>query len=303
MEIEARLSREAWRRSMDASDLARREVMSLRTTVPGQMSEIRKLHVADCRRQAMILEMLKTDQRRFVKMRALRTTDHIRQQQLIQTLTAMSDQVSSALAARDANRNGDDSHTSGTGGRRTERVVREFTYQDFMKCKPLYFKGTKGVIQLTQWFERMETVLPLSKPALWKFRLRRTSMKAVEAELWNLKVKGTDVIGYNQRFQELALLCVRMFPEESDKIEREWWKRSYQGDLNPYALNETITTTVRCAPKCHKCNKVGHFAVTVGCMGNGKAMLSNTKRHWVRPNITYCFEVELWSLSEGNPLS
>ncbi|GJX69243.1 hypothetical protein Tco_0304970 [Tanacetum coccineum] len=38
--------------------------------------------------------------------------------------------------------------------------------------------------------------------------------------LWNLKVKDTDVIGYNQRFQELALLCVRMFPEESDKIER-----------------------------------------------------------------------------------
>ncbi|GJU74287.1 putative reverse transcriptase domain-containing protein [Tanacetum coccineum] len=39
-------------------------------------------------------------------------------------------------------------------------------------------------------------------------------------KLWNLKVKGTDVIGYNQHFQELALLCVRMFPEESDKIER-----------------------------------------------------------------------------------
>ncbi|GKE41317.1 reverse transcriptase domain-containing protein [Tanacetum coccineum] len=45
-------------------------------------------------------------------------------------------------------------------------------------------------------------------------------MKKLEAELWNLKVKGTDVIGDNQRFQELALLCVRMFPEESDKIER-----------------------------------------------------------------------------------
>ncbi|GJT48490.1 putative reverse transcriptase domain-containing protein [Tanacetum coccineum] len=48
----------------------------------------------------------------------------------------------------------------------------------------------------------------------------RNEMKKLEAELWNLKVKGTDVIGYNQRFQELALLCVRMFPEESDKIER-----------------------------------------------------------------------------------
>ncbi|GKF86679.1 reverse transcriptase domain-containing protein [Tanacetum coccineum] len=48
----------------------------------------------------------------------------------------------------------------------------------------------------------------------------RNEIKKLEAELWNLKVKGTDVIGYNQRFQELALLCVRMFPEESDKIER-----------------------------------------------------------------------------------
>ncbi|GKG13011.1 putative reverse transcriptase domain-containing protein, partial [Tanacetum coccineum] len=27
---------------------------------------------------------------------------------------------------------------------------------------------------------------------------------------------GTDVVKYNQRFQELALLCVRMFPEEAD---------------------------------------------------------------------------------------
>ncbi|GJS10851.1 zf-CCHC domain-containing protein [Tanacetum coccineum] len=48
----------------------------------------------------------------------------------------------------------------------------------------------------------------------------RVEIKKLEAELWNLKVKGIDVIGYNQRFQELALLCVRMFLEESDKIER-----------------------------------------------------------------------------------
>ncbi|GJT00770.1 hypothetical protein Tco_0821939 [Tanacetum coccineum] len=43
METEARLSREAWRRSMDASDLACGEVMSLRTTVLAQMSKIREL--------------------------------------------------------------------------------------------------------------------------------------------------------------------------------------------------------------------------------------------------------------------
>ncbi|GJU14667.1 hypothetical protein Tco_1142633 [Tanacetum coccineum] len=34
----------------------------------------------------------------------------------------------------------------------------------------------------------------------------RNEMKKLEAELWNLKVIGTDVVKYNQRFQELALL-------------------------------------------------------------------------------------------------
>nr|GEU86962.1 hypothetical protein [Tanacetum cinerariifolium] len=59
--------------------------------------------------------------------------------------------VARTLAARDADRNtnGDDSHNSGTSARRTERVTREYTYPDFMKCKPLNFKGTEGVVELT----------------------------------------------------------------------------------------------------------------------------------------------------------
>nr|GFC32250.1 reverse transcriptase domain-containing protein [Tanacetum cinerariifolium] len=39
-------------------------------------------------------------------------------------------------------------------------------------------------------------------------------------ELWELKVKGTDLASYTQRFQELALLCGRMFSKESDKIKK-----------------------------------------------------------------------------------
>ncbi|GJR05539.1 hypothetical protein Tco_0528523 [Tanacetum coccineum] len=48
----------------------------------------------------------------------------------------------------------------------------------------------------------------------------RGEIKKLEVEMWNLKVKGTDVVSYNQRFQELALMCARMFPEESDKIKK-----------------------------------------------------------------------------------
>ncbi|GKB59375.1 hypothetical protein Tco_0915561, partial [Tanacetum coccineum] len=46
-------------------------------------------------------------------------------------LQAMINQgVSAALAARDATRNGTDSHSSGTGVRGSERVARECTYQE-----------------------------------------------------------------------------------------------------------------------------------------------------------------------------
>ncbi|GJW59884.1 putative reverse transcriptase domain-containing protein [Tanacetum coccineum] len=49
---------------MDASDLARSEVMSLRTTVLGQQAVITELQAADRRRQAAITELLAADRRR-----------------------------------------------------------------------------------------------------------------------------------------------------------------------------------------------------------------------------------------------
>ncbi|GKG23786.1 reverse transcriptase domain-containing protein, partial [Tanacetum coccineum] len=48
----------------------------------------------------------------------------------------------------------------------------------------------------------------------------RGEIKKLESEYWNLKVRGTDLFAYNQRFQELVLMCDRMFPEESAKVER-----------------------------------------------------------------------------------
>nr|GFC72452.1 hypothetical protein [Tanacetum cinerariifolium] len=73
METEARMSREAWVRSTDASDLVCGEVMSLRTTVLSHMTEIRELHAADCRRQIVISELLRADHRRSTEIIGLRT--------------------------------------------------------------------------------------------------------------------------------------------------------------------------------------------------------------------------------------
>nr|GFD39502.1 hypothetical protein [Tanacetum cinerariifolium] len=49
MEAEARMSREAWTRATDASNLIHGEVISLRTTMLGQISDIRELQAADRR--------------------------------------------------------------------------------------------------------------------------------------------------------------------------------------------------------------------------------------------------------------
>ncbi|GKD88016.1 reverse transcriptase domain-containing protein, partial [Tanacetum coccineum] len=48
----------------------------------------------------------------------------------------------------------------------------------------------------------------------------RGEIKKLEIELWNLKVKGTDVASYTLRFQELALMCRRMFHKESKEVEK-----------------------------------------------------------------------------------
>ncbi|GJR40582.1 hypothetical protein Tco_1216266 [Tanacetum coccineum] len=87
METEARMSREAWGKSMDASDFARAEVMSLRTTVHAQMSEITELQSANRSRRRAISDLLETERGRHEEMRELRAADRTRQQQIIQTLT------------------------------------------------------------------------------------------------------------------------------------------------------------------------------------------------------------------------
>ncbi|GJX96323.1 reverse transcriptase domain-containing protein [Tanacetum coccineum] len=48
----------------------------------------------------------------------------------------------------------------------------------------------------------------------------RNEVKQMENELWNLKVKGTNLTAYNQRFQELILLCPEMVPNTDRLLER-----------------------------------------------------------------------------------
>nr|GEZ75036.1 hypothetical protein [Tanacetum cinerariifolium] len=183
METKARMSREAWVRATDASDLVHGEVMSLRTTVLGQMSEIRELQAADRRRQT---ELALLYGRMF---------------------SEESDKIEKYIRARDALRstNGDDRHNSGTGVRRTERATHECTYTDFLKCQPLPFKGTEGVASLSQWCERMESVFHISNCAAEnQVKFATCTLHSVALTWWNTHVQ---TVGHEAAY-------------EADKIEK-----------------------------------------------------------------------------------
>nr|GEW01224.1 hypothetical protein [Tanacetum cinerariifolium] len=114
--------------------------------------------------------------------------------------------------------------------------AQECTYQDFLKCQPLNFNGTEGVVGLTHWLEKMETVFHIRNcpekieaayamkwTKLMKLMIEvyspRNEIQKMETELWNLAVKGNDLTAYTRRFQELVLLCTRMVPNKEDKVE------------------------------------------------------------------------------------
>ncbi|GJU46809.1 putative reverse transcriptase domain-containing protein [Tanacetum coccineum] len=129
---------------------------------------------------------------------------------------------------RDENGNGYENHNVNVGG--FKLVARECTYQDFLKCQPLNFKGMEGVVGLTRWFEKIETVFHISNcPQKNQTELMKlltgvyclgNKIQKMEADLWNLDVRGNDLTAYIRRFQELVLLCTRMVPDEEDKDER-----------------------------------------------------------------------------------
>ncbi|GJW92190.1 putative reverse transcriptase domain-containing protein [Tanacetum coccineum] len=234
--------------------------------------------------------------------------------------------------------NGDDSHGS-ESGRSTKRVALECTYNDFLKCQPLNFKGTEGVVGLTQWFERMKSVFHISNCIVgnqvnyatctllgnaltwWNSHVKtvghdaaygmlsvlcgsgtaltptdkycpRGEIKKLEIEIWNLKVKGTDVVSYTQRFQELALLCGRMFPEVSDEnVDKAYTagpgEKKVYGGSKPLCPKCNYHHDGQCAPRCNNCKKVSHLARD--CRSPA-ANANNQRNSGANQRVGTCFE-------------
>ncbi|GJW53234.1 putative reverse transcriptase domain-containing protein [Tanacetum coccineum] len=99
----------------------------------------------------------------------------------------------------------DASQNSGGGPRRSIQPAHVCSYIDFMKCQPLNFKGTEGVVGLSQWLEKMESLFHIS------------GHDAAYAMTWGtLKKKLTD----KYCPKELALMCTKFLTDETEKVDK-----------------------------------------------------------------------------------
>ncbi|GKD44495.1 hypothetical protein Tco_1269140, partial [Tanacetum coccineum] len=91
----------------------------------------------------------------------------------------------------------DASHSSGGGLRRPVQPTRVCSYTDFMKCQPLNFKGTEGVVGLSQWLKKMESVFHISDCAIDnQVKFATCTLLGVALTWWNGHVRtlGHDVV-------------------------------------------------------------------------------------------------------------
>nr|GEY56662.1 putative ribonuclease H-like domain-containing protein [Tanacetum cinerariifolium] len=79
--------------------------------------------------------------------------------------------------------NSDGSHSSGGGPTRPVQSVRACSYSDFMKCQPLNFMGTKGVVGLSCWFEKMESIFHISGCGIENQKLRTYAERQTKSKM------------------------------------------------------------------------------------------------------------------------
>ncbi|GJV99794.1 putative reverse transcriptase domain-containing protein [Tanacetum coccineum] len=84
------------------------------------------------------------------------------------------------------------------------------SYKEFLACNPKEYDGKGGVVVLTRWIEKMESVHDM-----WFHEMQK-----LESELWNHDMVRAGHATYTDRFHELARLVPHLVTLESRMIER-----------------------------------------------------------------------------------
>nr|GEW21271.1 reverse transcriptase domain-containing protein [Tanacetum cinerariifolium] len=195
-------------------------------------------------------------------------------------------------------------------------VARECTFQDFLKCKPHTFSGTEGVVGLTRWLEKMETVFNISNcPPKYQVKYATCTLQNNALTWWNShkrtigvdvadeedrverfigglpdNIQGNVIAANPARLQDAIRIANQLMDKKllgENKIRMESNPVNGQGNVaRAYtAGNNERKGYVGYFPYCNKCKLHHEGLCTIRC-GNCKKIEHQTKdcRVTVNPN-------------------
>ncbi|GJX62761.1 putative reverse transcriptase domain-containing protein, partial [Tanacetum coccineum] len=126
---------------------------------------------------------------------------------------------------------------------------------DFLKCQPLSFNGTKGVVGLTRWFEKMETMFHISNcPEKYQVKYVLCTLLNSALTWWNSHKRTIRIeAAYAMSWAELMKLITQVYCPRNkvQKMETELWNLVVkENDLTTYTkrFQELVLLCTRMVP-------------------------------------------------------
>ncbi|GJU99451.1 putative reverse transcriptase domain-containing protein [Tanacetum coccineum] len=145
--------------------------------------------------------------------------------------------------------NGDGSHSSHEDNRRNVQTARPCFYADFMKCQPLNFKGTEGVVGLTRWIEKMESVFNISGCAIEnQVKFATCTLLGAALTWWNGQIRTLGPEAYAMTWEVLKKKMTDKYCPQGEikKLEIELWNLKVKGNDVPAYTERFQELTLIC---------------------------------------------------------
>ncbi|GKD99212.1 reverse transcriptase domain-containing protein [Tanacetum coccineum] len=126
--------------------------------------------------------------------------------------------------------NGDASHSSHGDDRRNVQTARPCFYADFMKCQPLNFKGTEGVVGLTRWIKKMESVFNISGCAIEnQVKFATCTLLGAALTWWHDQIRTLGLEAYSMTWEVLKKKMTDKYCPQGEikKLEIELWNLKF----------------------------------------------------------------------------
>ncbi|GJZ13454.1 putative reverse transcriptase domain-containing protein [Tanacetum coccineum] len=145
--------------------------------------------------------------------------------------------------------NGDGSHSLHGDNRRNMQTTCPCFYANFMKCQPLNFKGNEGVVSLTRWIEKMESVFNISGCAIEnQVKFATCTLLGAALTWWNGQIRTLGPDAYSMTWEVLKKKMTDKYCPQGEikKLEIELWNLKVKGNDVPTYTERFQELTLIC---------------------------------------------------------